>query len=128
MCVCVCCVGEEAGKLDVLEGQWRAALNKYRHKKKQVTQFGEDMQVENAYNLPTQKYDVYICNTVYQTMQRRLNDLNSERADLEVKLEARQSQMASLQRELSDLKAKRSRLSKQVQLLHYNFTNSIIMS
>ena len=37
--------GEEAGQLEVLEGQWRAALNKYRHKKKQVRQLGEDLQV-----------------------------------------------------------------------------------
>ena len=49
MCVCVC-AGEEVGRLEVLEGQWRAALNKYRNKKKQVRQFGEDMQVsKHAY-------------------------------------------------------------------------------
>lgn len=56
---------------------------------------------------------------IAQTMQRRLNDLKSERSGLEVKLEARQSQMAGLQRELSDLKAKKSRLSKQVCTLLY---------
>ena len=38
-------VGEEAGKVETLEGQWRAALNKQRHKKKQVQQLQEDMQV-----------------------------------------------------------------------------------
>ena len=39
------CLGEEAGKLETLEGQWRAALNKQRHKKKQVQQLEDDMQV-----------------------------------------------------------------------------------
>ena len=64
--MCVCCVGEEAGKLDVLEGQWRAALNKYRHKKKQVTQFGEDMQVENWIQYTCVRVTaVYVCVSDY---------------------------------------------------------------
>ena len=47
VCVCVC-VGEDVERVEVLEGQWRAALNKHRHKKKQVRQLEEDMQVRNT--------------------------------------------------------------------------------
>lgn len=39
--------GEEAGRMEILEGQWRAAINKQRHKKKQVQQIEEDIQVYN---------------------------------------------------------------------------------
>ena len=49
-----------------------------------------------------------------QAMQRRLKGLESDRSGLEVKLEERQAEMATLLRELSDLKAKKDRLSKQV--------------
>lgn len=37
--------GEEAEMVETLEGQWRAALNKQRHKKKQVQQLEQDMLV-----------------------------------------------------------------------------------
>jgi UDP-glucose:O-linked fucose beta-1,3-glucosyltransferase len=83
---------EEAGKLEELEGQWRAALNKFRNKKKQVRQLGEDA----------------------QTMQKRLSGLQCERSGLEVNVEKKQAELASLHRELSDLKAKKDRLSKQM--------------
>jgi chromosome segregation ATPase len=83
---------EEAGKVETLEGQWRAALNKQRHKKKQVQQLQEDM----------------------QAMQRRLGSLESERTGLETRLDERQAAMTSLQKELTDLKAKRERLNKQM--------------
>lgn len=33
--------------MEILEGQWRAAINKQRHKKKQVQQIEEDIQVYN---------------------------------------------------------------------------------
>ena len=37
--------GEEVGQLEMLEGQWRAALDKLKHKKKLVHQLEEDLQV-----------------------------------------------------------------------------------
>ena len=45
-----------------------------------------------------------------------------ERSGLENRLGERQAAMASLQRELSDLKAKKDRLSKQVRWTFLHFT------
>ena len=42
---CNCCIGEELTQLELLEGQWRAALDKLKHKKKQTRQLEEDLQV-----------------------------------------------------------------------------------
>ena len=42
---CKCCIGEELTQLELLEGQWRAALDKLKHKKKQTRQLEEDLQV-----------------------------------------------------------------------------------
>ena len=50
-------------------------------------------------------------------MQRRLAALQSDREGLEVQLEDHQAKMAALQRELSDLKSKKDRLSKQVSII-----------
>ena len=47
-------------------------------------------------------------------MQRRLGSLESERNGLETKLKETEVAMGSLQKEATDLKAKRDRLSKQV--------------
>lgn len=44
---CICCIGEEVTQLEVLEGQWRAALDKLKHKKKQTRQLEEDLQVRH---------------------------------------------------------------------------------
>ena len=51
-----------------------------------------------------------------QAMQRRLGSLGAERNDQHTRVEERQAAMASLQKELTDMKAKRERLSKQVSL------------
>ena len=51
-----------------------------------------------------------------QAMQRRLGSLEAERNDQHTRVEERQAAMASLQKELTDMKAKRERLSKQVSL------------
>ena len=40
-----CALGEEVAQLEVLEGQWRAALDKLKHKKKQARQLEGDLQV-----------------------------------------------------------------------------------
>lgn len=37
--------GEEVGQLETLEGQWRAALDKHKVKKRHVKQLEEDLQV-----------------------------------------------------------------------------------
>ena len=49
-------------------------------------------------------------------MQRRLGSLESERTGLETRLDERQATMTSLQKELTDLKAKRERINKQVKI------------
>ena len=47
-------------------------------------------------------------------MHRRLESLESERNGLETKLEEQKAAAGSVQKELTDLKAKRERLNKQV--------------
>ena len=37
--------GEEIGQLETLEGQWRAALDKHKLRKRHVKQLEEDLQV-----------------------------------------------------------------------------------
>ncbi len=45
-CPILCpCTGEEMAQLETLEGQWRAALDKSKHKKKQVKQLQDELQV-----------------------------------------------------------------------------------
>ena len=39
------CVGDEMNQLEALEGQWRAAQDKFKHKRQTVRQVEEDMQV-----------------------------------------------------------------------------------
>ena len=56
-------------------------------------------------------------------MQRRLSSLESERRGMEIKLDERQAVMSTLQKELSDLKAKKDRLTKQVRCY---FTDKIL--
>ena len=51
-----------------------------------------------------------------QAMQRRLGSLESERTGLETRLDEWQATMTSLQKELTDLKAKRERINKQVKI------------
>ena len=43
-------LGEQVGELETLEGQWRAALDKHKHRKRHVKQLEEDLQVEHMYN------------------------------------------------------------------------------
>jgi hypothetical protein len=38
-------LGEELGQLETLEGQWRAALDKHKIRKRHVKQLKEDLQV-----------------------------------------------------------------------------------
>ena len=104
------CVGEEAEILETLEGQWRAALNKQRHKKKQVQQLQEDMQVCERKGLCYEEDTVVLL----QAMQRRLGSLESERNGLEIMLDERKAAVVSLQKELTDMKAKKDRINRQV--------------
>ena len=40
-----CALGKEVAQLEMLEGQWWTALDKLKHKKKQVRQLEGDLQV-----------------------------------------------------------------------------------
>ena len=42
---CITFTGEEVGQLETLEGQWRAALDKHKHRKRHAKQLEEDLQV-----------------------------------------------------------------------------------
>lgn len=44
-CMLVLFTGDEAGELELLEGQWRAVSEKFRHKKKHAQQVEADLQV-----------------------------------------------------------------------------------
>jgi len=82
---------EEVAQLEMLEGQWRAALDKFKHKKKQVRQLEGDL----------------------QTMGRTLSSLNADEANLASKLQEEKSTLATLNKELEELKAKKDRVTKQ---------------
>ena len=51
-------LGEEISQLETLEGQWRAALDKHKLRKRHVKQLEEDLQVKYYATLP--------CDAVWQ--------------------------------------------------------------
>lgn len=106
--------GEEIEQLDTLEGQWRAALDKHKLRKRHVKQLEEDLQV-HCVTVLTGGHDNYDdVWTVVQAMGRTLSSLKSDEAMLTASLEEKQNTLTQLNKDLEELKAKRERVNKQV--------------
>ena len=84
--------GEEVEELEGAEGQWRAALEKLKHKRRHSQQAESDL----------------------QAMGRTLSLLQGEEGAAMAELESKQSSLASLDRELDEMKNKKLRAQKQV--------------
>ena len=56
--------GEEIGQLETLDGQWRAALDKHKHRKRHVKQLEDDLKVHGRVHPVTivlYYYNIIIC-------------------------------------------------------------------
>ena len=115
-------------QLHTLEGQLRAAQDRFKHKKTGLSQMKEDMEVSSWSPFPHSLPMIapppcigcgYNSCIIAQVVRRNLSSLTEDKSALSSTLQEKHNELASQTKQKEELKAKQDRVSLQVSRKNY---------